>query len=50
MSDVIQWLRSPEGESWSKSVHVPSVNILVSLKEDTYEDEALEYKQFIWYT
>lgn len=45
--NVIEWLRSPEGESWSKSFHVPSVNFLVELKPENGE-QSIEEREFVW--
>jgi hypothetical protein len=46
MTEVIEWLESPEGEDWSKFVHEPTSYILASIKDDS--ELIMEHSVLVW--
>lgn len=48
MSNIIEWLESPEGEAWSRDQHKASVNILLRVKDDNSEFDPEDPWKFGW--
>ena len=46
--EIIEWLRSPEGQRWSQSKHVPFFIPLVAIIEDGTSSWSCAHKTPIW--
>lgn len=51
MNEVVKWLESPEGESWSMHFHDQTVNSLVLIKWEEYGNPEEHYhREPVWTT